>query len=71
MNKKSQRYFGLDVLRTLSAYAVVGAHLGFFLELFHRNPNSTLFFIPGELGLDAFFVMSGFLIGTILLRIFR
>src|SRR5690625_6616629 len=70
MNKKTQRYFGLDLLRTLSIYGVMGGHLSFLLAyLVFKHPHSGLFGILGELGVDAFFVMSGFLIGTILLRI--
>ena len=59
---RKQRFFqGLDGLRAVCALAVVQVHLGFFF----RGP---LLFRHGDLGVDMFFTISGFLIVTLLLR---
>lgn len=69
MNKKatnnSQRIFGLDIFRALAIFLVVSSHGGFLL-------NNTFLdsfpFIRMIDGVDLFFVLSGFLIGGILLK---
>lgn len=69
MNKQitnsSQRIFGLDIFRALAIFLVVCGHGGFLL-------NNTFLdnfpFIRMIDGVDLFFVLSGFLIGGILLK---
>src|SRR5438874_13781643 len=54
------KYFGsLDGLRCLSILMVIG---------FHCNLTCTSFFHTGQYGVSLFFVISGFLITTLLLR---
>ncbi|HWY37812.1 MAG TPA: acyltransferase [Bacteroidia bacterium] len=59
-----QRIYGLDVLRALAACLVVYEHGNFLLEKF----SPTLASVKIIDGVDLFFVLSGFLIGGILLR---
>lgn len=65
----SQRVFGLDLMRTIAISMVLCAHI-----LWIYNPNDgfirQLFALFGYLGVEFFFVLSGFLIGKILYRIF-
>lgn len=65
----SQRVFGLDLMRTIAITMVLCAHI-----LWIYNPNDgfirQLFALFGYLGVEFFFVLSGFLIGKILYRIF-
>ena len=60
----SNRVYGLDVLRALAACLVVYEHGNFILE----KASPTLASIKIIDGVDLFFVLSGFLIGGILLR---
>src|SRR5579859_3511864 len=55
----------LDGLRTIAIFLVVNAHLSAkFAETFGSNPYSRLPFIAnGWIGVDLFFVLSGFFIG--------
>jgi peptidoglycan/LPS O-acetylase OafA/YrhL len=54
-------YFpALDGLRSLSVFLVIFVHI--------RTKSPWLAYIPGQLGVDIFFVLSGFLITTLLLR---
>jgi len=56
------RIFGLDLLRVLAVMAVIVAHAGY----------SKIFGIKyGYVAIESFFVMSGFLIGEMLIREFR
>ena len=57
--KTSNRVFGLDVIRSISIFLVLLSH-SFFIEVFEL----------GVLGVEIFFVLSGFLIGQILIRDF-
>ena len=60
------RVFGLDFLRTTAILLVVTAHASFmFLPLTHRLE---AWWVLGHLGVELFFVLSGFLIGGILAR---
>ncbi len=59
-----KRVYGLDVLRALAVFIVVYEHGNFILE----KVSPTLASIPIIDGVDLFFVLSGFLIGGILLR---
>lgn len=65
MNK--QRFFGLDLMRALAISLVLFAH-GFELLI----PNGSINWNKpcGFLGVELFFVLSGFLIGGILIKIF-
>jgi len=62
--KNSGRIYGLDVLRALAVCIVVYEHGNFILDL----ASPTLASIKIIDGVDLFFVLSGFLIGGILLR---
>lgn len=61
MTTNSHRIFGLDVLRTLAIVIVVISHSGYLL-------GPVFPFIPLPDGVDLFFVLSGFLVGGILIR---
>ncbi|MCY7357794.1 MAG: acyltransferase [Rudanella sp.] len=69
MNIASQkRVFGLDVLRAAAILIVVDAHSGVALGSFHRG-GLLHQFMPD--GVELFFVLSGFLIGGILIRTYE
>jgi len=60
------RVFGLDLLRASAILLVLVAHASFmFLPLTHRLEG---WWVLGHLGVELFFVLSGFLIGAILVR---
>lgn len=61
---QGQRIFGLDLMRTAAIVLVVGVHAGDLLDA-HWPASS---FVSGIDGVDVFFVLSGYLIGSILLR---
>lgn len=62
------RVFGLDLLRALAILIVVDAHSAIALGRFHTG-NLLHQFLPD--GVELFFVLSGFLIGGILIRIYE
>jgi peptidoglycan/LPS O-acetylase OafA/YrhL len=67
--KLTQRNFGLDIIRSLAIMMVLICH---FMLL---NKNSSVFikkvsFLFGIYGVELFFVLSGFLIGKILINLF-
>ncbi|WP_298239243.1 acyltransferase [uncultured Algibacter sp.] len=65
------RLLGLDCLRALAISLVVLSHITFLL---YPNTTSTLIDfvrIMGAIGVDLFFVLSGYLIGGILLKILK
>lgn len=62
-----QRIFGLDLLRAFAILFVVFSHLPYVSNSYNATFQS-LCGIFGYLGVEIFFVLSGFLIGTILLR---
>ncbi len=60
------RVFGLDFLRAVAILLVIVAHASFmFLPLTHRLE---AWWMLGHLGVELFFVLSGFLIGAILAK---
>lgn len=65
--QSSERIFGLDVVRAAAISFVVFSHLFYVVD----NYNPTFIAISGVFGyfgVEVFFVLSGFLIGTILLK---
>jgi peptidoglycan/LPS O-acetylase OafA/YrhL len=75
---KKERIFGLDMLRAIAILSVIFSHTFEFLLPLKSIPvvgflviNFFQFTQPlGALGVELFFVLSGFLIGTILIRSF-
>ena len=65
------RIFGLDIFRALAIFLVMFAHSTVLFPGLPEMPKKLLFFIPAFLGVDLFFVLSGFLIGSIIIRIFE
>jgi len=71
MTESKNRIVGLDLMRAAAIVCVLIAHTNFFLGLAGdetRNFVFTLYF--GFIGVELFFVLSGFLIGTILLKLY-
>lgn len=67
--KNNERIFGLDVVRTIAILLVLFSHIHYLID----NTNPTFIAICsliGYSGVELFFVLSGFLIGTILLKQF-
>lgn len=64
---------GFDGIRGLAVIAVVLTHLGFYTTLTELNllPQSFVPMINGSTGVHAFFVLSGFLITTLLINEFN
>jgi len=64
----SKRIFGLDVMRAVAILLVLFSHTS--LLLFPETESTILTIVRffGAIGVDVFFVLSGFLIGSILLR---
>jgi peptidoglycan/LPS O-acetylase OafA/YrhL len=62
----SSRIFGLDFLRAAAISLVVFAHAEIFLHTL--GVPSTLFHYAGFQGVELFFAISGFLIGSILMK---
>jgi len=62
------RIFGLDFLRSIAILGVLLAHGSIFFETKHINWISIAPSFAGVLGVELFFVLSGFLIGSILLK---
>jgi peptidoglycan/LPS O-acetylase OafA/YrhL len=60
---ESKRNFGLDFIRSVAILLVLASHLGI-------SENHTFGLKLGGLGVEIFFVLSGFLIGQILIRNF-
>ena len=62
------RVFGLDLIRSIAIGLVVMSHATLLAFPNSKNPIFTGIRILGAIGVDLFFVLSGFLIGGILLR---
>ena len=66
--KPTKRIFGLDLLRVISIALVLCSHTSWIYP-----PNSSLFSkmidMCGFFGVELFFVMSGFLIGSIIFNV--
>lgn len=62
----TNRNFGLDVLRSSASLSVMALTHGAFF-FYHLWPDQRPLWYIGSLGMDMFFVLSGFLIGGILL----
>ena len=69
-NKKQSRIFGLDFMRATAILMVLFGHC---LWIFPVNNNvfHQLFELAGFLGVEIFFVLSGFLIGKILFQLYN
>jgi len=69
MVKPQNRIFGLDLLRCFAILLVLVSHT---LPLSSRNPGlETVYYNLGVIGVELFFVLSGFLIGSILIRMYN
>lgn len=64
MRTEADRIYGLDILRSIAILPVVMSHGGMLLDA----ANTGFPWIPLPDGVEIFFVLSGFLIGQILLR---
>ena len=65
----SDRVFGLDLMRAVAILLVVIGHLGWAVGG-EQHSLSPVFAFSSFLGVEIFFVLSGFLIGRILVRMF-
>jgi len=65
----NDRIFGLDFMRACAIIMVLFGHLTWILPPQYERVNAVLA-LSGFLGVEIFFVLSGFLIGTILFRTF-
>lgn len=64
---EEKRIYGLDILRFWAILLVIISHSRTFIE--HFLPNFTPYLKVGKYGVELFFVLSGFLIGRILMKI--
>ncbi|VXC32861.1 conserved membrane hypothetical protein [Flavobacterium sp. 9AF] len=70
MNKQlefKQRIFGLDVVRAIAIILVLFSHVYYLMDIHHPSIIA-LSGLLGFTGVELFFVLSGFLIGSILLK---
>lgn len=67
----SGRNLGLDLIRALAILLVLVSHCGNLFAEFYGAVSPNYVAISGMFGVELFFVLSGFLIGNLLLRIVR
>lgn len=67
---QNKRNYGLDILRSIAVLGVLVAHS---LQILHISSSENLFWSViasgGLLGVELFFILSGFLIGRILIKL--
>ena len=68
---QKHKIFGLDVLRAIAILLVVVSHTTYLLFPNTEHVILTLIRAMGAVGVDLFFVLSGFLIGGILLKMIK
>lgn len=68
MHVLKERNFGLDLIRAMAIILVVASHCTYLLFPIAENSFTTLIRVLGATGVDLFFILSGFLIGNILLK---
>ncbi|WP_242206030.1 acyltransferase family protein [Aestuariivivens insulae] len=66
-SNKTNRIFGLDVMRAIAIAMVVLSHTTYIFQGYHLQVVQLM----GIQGVELFFVLSGFLIGGILMRLFN
>jgi peptidoglycan/LPS O-acetylase OafA/YrhL len=67
----SKRNYGLDIIRSLAILFVVVSHCTYLLAVNPDHPIILILRILGAIGVDLFFLLSGFLIGGILLKLIK
>lgn len=65
----SKRNYGLDIIRSVAILMVIISHCTYFLTTDSEHPIILSLRILGAVGVDLFFLLSGFLIGGILLKL--
>lgn len=68
LNDKSNRIEGLDLIRAIAITLVLFYHAWIFLSPFF--PNAGMLFFLGFWGVEIFFVLSGFLVGGALIKLY-
>jgi peptidoglycan/LPS O-acetylase OafA/YrhL len=66
---ETRRLFGLDLVRAIAILLVLQVHFGSYGLRFYGATLPPLIGVLGDLGVELFFVLSGFLIGTLLLEV--
>jgi peptidoglycan/LPS O-acetylase OafA/YrhL len=66
---ETRRLFGLDLVRAVAILLVLQVHIGFYGLRFYGAALPPLMGHLGDLGVELFFVLSGFLIGGLLLEV--
>jgi peptidoglycan/LPS O-acetylase OafA/YrhL len=69
MQQNFKRIFGLDLLRAMAIIFVFVSHCSFLLFPESKNVFLNFIRVVGAIGVDLFFVLSGYLIGGLLLEI--
>ena len=66
---KPERSFGLDLMRAVAVLLVMFSHWANNIGIWYGYKASAKLFFAGDVGVDTFFALSGFLIGRILLDV--